>query len=141
MKYLLFPLCFLLFGYMSPVGKTENTIEIRAITDTIPVVLPSEFSDDYGIRYSISDLVWLQQPSTSYHILRWNKEKQYVIAKNGVQNKSDAGLYTRIDYMKFSGMEPYTWGFCLSVYKAASDSVAEFGPNKTDRTNPRKGRM
>jgi len=109
------------------------------IADTIPVVIPASFSDDYGIKYTINDSLWIQHPSSRYHILRWDKERQYIIAKNNAQNKSDAGLYTRIDYMKFAGMEPYTWGFCLSVYNAATDSIAEFGPNKTDRANPRKG--
>lgn len=111
----------------------------QAIMDTIPVSLPAHFTDDYGIKYSITENLWIQEPSAKYHILWWDKEKQYLIAKNDAKNKSDAGLYTRIDYMQFKGMEPYTWGFCLSVYNAATDSIAAYGPNKTDRSNPRKG--
>lgn len=107
--------------------------------DTIPVQLPARFTDDYGIRYTVSDTLWMQHPSAKYHILRWNKEQQFIIARNDINNATDQGLYTRIDYIKFSGMEPYTWGFCLSTYNAVSDSLAEFGPNKTDRANPRKG--
>jgi len=139
MKYLLFFTCFILFGYNYPVSTKRISLNEKNTTDTIPVILPAVLSDDYGIKYTISDSLWLQQPSSRYHILRWNKEKQYIIAKNGAQNKSDPGLYTRIDYMQFTGMEPYTWGFCLSVYNAVTDSIAEFGPNKTDRLNPRKG--
>lgn len=120
----------------------EKTVVItgtHVIKDTLPFQLPASFTDDYDIKYTISDSLWLQHPSAKYHIIRWNKEQQYLIARNGMDNKSEPGLYTRIDYMKFSGMAPYTWGFCLSVYNAASDSLAEFGPNKTDRANPRKG--
>lgn len=107
--------------------------------DTIPVQLPASFMDDYGIRYTISDTLWMQLPSAKYHIIRWNREQQYVIAKNDNNNPSDQGLYTRIDYMRFSNMEPFKWGFCLSNFKAATDSLAEFEPTKTDRLNPRKG--
>jgi hypothetical protein len=139
MKYISVLSCFLLLSFSYPFEqKVIGTAEINA-KDTIPVILPAVFSDDYGIKYSITDSLWIQHPSSKYHVLRWNKEKQYIIAKNDGQNKSDAGLYTRIDYMLFSGMKPYTWGFCLSVYNAVSDSIAEFGPNKTDRANPRKG--
>lgn len=139
MKYILILFCFLSAGFSYPVQQCRTGIDGTHVADTIPVTMPAVFLDDYGIRYTISDSLWIQHPSSRYHILRWDKEKQYIIARNDAQNKSDAGLYTRIDYMKFTGMEPYTWGFCLSVYKAVSDSIAEFGPNKTDRSNPRKG--
>ena len=63
---------------------------------------------------------------------------QYLVAKNDSANKEDANKYTRIDYMTFTGMEPYNWGFCLTVYDAETDEIAE----KTayvDRKNPKKG--
>ena len=40
--------------------------------------------------------------------------------------------------MTFSNMEPYFWGFCLTVYDAATEKIAK----KTayvDRKNPKKG--
>lgn len=107
--------------------------------DTIPFALPATFMDDYNVRYRISDSLWIQEPSATYHIIRWNLKEQYVIARNGLKNPSDTGLYTRIDYMKFNNMEPYRWGFCLSTFDAKSDSLAEFTPTHTDRLNPRKG--
>lgn len=139
MKCIAIVFCVLLTGFAYPFPTTVTVPVLQQSMDSIPAILPASFVDDYGIKYSINDSLWLQHPSSHYSILRWNKEQQYIIAKNGAQNKTDAGLYTRIDYMKFTGMEPYTWGFCLSVYNAVSDSIAEFGPNKTDRTNPRKG--
>lgn len=140
MKYLVFLV--IMFGLFSFIEPTPNqTIRFNQILsiDTIPVGLPATFMDDYGIKYAISDTLWLQQPKTKYHILRWNKKEQYLIARNGMDNSSDKGLYTRIDYVKFEHMEPYLWGFCLSIYKASSDSLAEFGSTNTDKLNPRKG--
>ncbi len=96
------------------------------------------FIDDYGITYDINDTLWVQNPSMKFHIIKWNAEKQYLVAKNDSSNKSDANKYTRIDYMTFTGMEPWIWGFCLTVYDAETDEIAE----KTayvDRQNPKKG--
>ncbi|MEJ5996018.1 hypothetical protein WG904_16440 [Pedobacter sp. Du54] len=103
-----------------------------------PAFALGSFTDDYGISYSINDSLWIQNPSTKFHIIKWNIEKQYLVAKNDVGNKEDANKYTRIDYMTFTGMEPYKWGFCLTAYNAESDEIAE----KTayvDRLNPKKG--
>ena len=96
------------------------------------------FTDDYGITFTINDTLWVQNGYAKYHIIKWNKKKQYLIARNDVNNKSDGNKYTRIDYMKFNNMEPFLWGFCLTVYKAETDKIAE----KTaiaDRKNPKKG--
>ena len=68
-------------------------------------------TDDYGIKYTINDSVWFQNPNMKFHILKWNSEMQYLVAKNDSTNKEDANKYTRIDYMTFTGMEPYNWGF------------------------------
>jgi hypothetical protein len=106
--------------------------------DTLPTWVKGDFEDDYGIRYNINDSVWTQLPKTRYHILKLNSEEQYVIARNDAKNPSEAGLFTRIDYMAFNNMEPFLWGFCLSVYNAKSDSLAET-TYKADRQNPRKG--
>jgi len=96
------------------------------------------FIDDYGITYSITDSLWTQNLTMKFHIIKWNAEKQYLVAKNDAGNKEDANKYTRIDFMTFTGMEPYKWGFCLTAYNAESDEIAE----KTayvDRLNPKKG--
>lgn len=119
--------------------ETPIKVVRHKITDTIPAILPSNFVDDYGIQYNISDTLWLQQPDARYEILRWNLEEKYLIARNGKNNPSDEGLFTRIDYVKLDKMQPFTWAFCLTTFNAKTDSLAEFGPNKTDRMNPRKG--
>ena len=108
------------------------------VTDTIPAFVKGNFMDDYGIRYNITDSLWTQKPGIKYHIIKWNIKEQYLIAKNDDKNPSEAGLYSRIDYMPLKNIQPFGWGFCLTVYNAKTDSIAEFS-TKADRENPKKG--
>ena len=117
--------------------KTEND-QPKHATDIIPGFVIGNFMDDYGIRYHITDSLWLQRPNIKYHIIRWNVKEQYLIARNDDANPGEKGLYSRIDYMQFNNMEPFLWGFCLTVYNAASDSLAEFTAH-ANRHNPMKG--
>lgn len=122
-------------------GKKESSKVVdsdRLTADSIPSLLAGKFIDDYGICYTITDSVWIQHPKSRYHILRWNYAGQYIIAKNDSANTSGAGLFTRIDYTFLTDMEPFQWGFCLSVYDAKSESMAE-GGYRADRKNPRTG--
>lgn len=110
----------------------------RLMVDSIPSLLAGKFIDDYGISYTVTDSVWTQHPNSRYYILKWNYAEQYIIAKNDSANNSGAGLFTRIDYTMLDGMGPYQWGFCLSVYDAKSESMAE-GGYRADKKNPRTG--
>ncbi|MFT3980284.1 MAG: hypothetical protein QM687_07435 [Ferruginibacter sp.] len=96
------------------------------------------FTDDYNIRYSINNNSFIQHPGVRYHLLLYNKEEQYFIARNDSANVSDGGLYTRIDIMRFSNMEPWRWGFCLTAYRAP-DMATAIRTAAADRSNPRKG--
>jgi hypothetical protein len=82
--------------------------------------------------------LWLQLPRTRFHIIRWNLSKQYLIAKNDVHNPGDGGQYTRIDFMQFTDMEPWKWGYCLTAYNAKTDAEAE-ATAAADREHPKKG--
>ncbi len=123
-------------GFPSP-GNT-GIQQFNKPTDTIPSIFIGNFTDDYGIRYNVTDSLFLQRPGIKYHIIRWNVKEQFIIARNDMDNPSEKGLYSRIDYMQFKNMEPFLWGFCLTVYNAANDSIAEFSV-KADRINPKKG--
>ena len=105
---------------------------------SIPSFTRGNFMDDYGILYTINRILWTQHPGIKYHILKWNTKEQYIIARNDTNNPSEAGLYTRIDYMSFENMEPFSWGFCLTVYNAKTDTETETKA-KADRQNPKKG--
>ena len=104
----------------------------------MPSALLGSFKDDYGIAYTITSKVWVQSKRIKYHLLQYNKEEEFFIAKNDDANPSDGGLYTRIDIMYFENMEPWQWGYCLTAYKASTMQEA-MNTATADRANPRKG--
>lgn len=126
---------FLLFLSMFSIGDEKT---VHRVDEKIPALFKGNFVDDYGIRYTVNDTMFTQLPRTKYHIIKWNVKDQYIVARNDNQNPGEGGLYTRIDYMQFSNMEPWKWGFCLSVYDAKTDIIAETTA-KADRQNPMKG--
>lgn len=129
MRFILLPALLLL---------TTCTTLRKATGPVLPQWMKGVFSDDYGIRYTITDTVFSMEGSAKYHILTWNERDQYLLARNDSSNKTDKGLYTRLDYMKFAGMEPYTWGYCFTVYNAV-DTVTALRQAAADRNNPKKG--
>lgn len=104
----------------------------------VPETLIGSFKDDYGSEYQISNTEWRQGNGIKYHLLLYNKSDKYFIAKNDSANPSDGNLYNRIDIMYFENMEPWRWGYCLTVYKATSVEEA-INTAAADRLNPRKG--
>lgn len=118
--------------------KAEASGIPAVISDTIPAVLKGDFVDDYDIQYSLNDSLFLMHPKAKYHIVRWNTTEQYFIARNDTANVSEKDLYTRVDYMLFKEMEPWLWGFCLTVYDAKTAEQAE-AKAAADRLNPKIG--
>ena len=92
---------------------------------TPPSMLLGDFVDDYGIGHRIDANEWLQRPDTRYRVVAWHTDAQYLIAQNDATNRSDAGRWTRIDWIALPGMPPYTWAFCLSAWEAATQADAE----------------
>ena len=107
-------------------------------TQQLPGWLKGNFDDDYGMSYTVSDSVFVMEGAARYRILQWNEKEQYLLAQNDTSNKSDKGLYTRIDYMQFTGMEPFTWGYCFTVFNAPTLAAA-LKAAAADRANPRTG--
>ena len=107
-------------------------------SDSIPVRFSGNFTDDYGIHYTITDTLWTQHSGINYHIIKWDTIGQYLLAKNDSHNPGEANLYTRIDYMWFENMAPFYWGFCLTVYDAKTPEEAETKA-RANRENPKKG--
>ena len=138
MKLFFLVLSFLLIISLYKTSNSTVHNNLKPVTDSIPAHLLGNFIDDYDIHYTISDSLWIQHPDVKYHILKWNTKEQYILARNDAANPSEAGLYTRIDYMSFTGMKPWLWGFCLAVYNAKSTTIAETAA-QADRQNPKKG--
>lgn len=97
-----------------------------------------QFEDDYGIEYRISTTQFIQEPKIVYKILEWNTKEQYIITQNAATNPSEPSLFTRIDYVALSDMEPFSWGFCYTTYNAASASAAK-ATTAADKANLKKG--
>lgn len=100
--------------------------------------LPGSFKDDYGSVYKITEQEWKHGKSIKYHLLQYNKDEHYFIARNDDANPTGTGLYTRINIMYFENMEPWRWGYCLTACKAATmhDAV---NTTAADKANPQKG--
>ena len=116
----------------------QRSPSVETLTGTPPSLLLGDFKDDHGNRFTITPQAWLQHPGTRYHVVRWETEAQYLLAQNDSANASDGGLWTRIDWMEFSEMAPYHWGFCLSAYAAPTAAEAE-ATAIAERESPRTG--
>ncbi len=71
-------------------------------------------------------------------MVEWHPHAQYLVAQNDASNASDAGLWTRIDWIALPDMAPYAWGFCLSAYAAPTQVDAE-RTTIARRDDPRTG--
>ncbi|GAB5534490.1 MAG: hypothetical protein Rubg2KO_07390 [Rubricoccaceae bacterium] len=110
-----------------------------------PMAFPptGEFVDDYGIRYTIGPYAWTQHTSSPHanatvHVTDWNADRQFAIAQNDADNATDAGLWTRIDWVRLDGTDGYTWAYCYAVYDAATRNDAVTAP-PSGRKTPRTG--
>jgi hypothetical protein len=103
-----------------------------------PDFLTGEFVDDYGIRYSIAPEKWVHLPNAGYHIVEWQIDEQFLIARNAASNPSDGNLWTRIDWVELTNGGEYEWAFCYATYNAASAQAAREAP-PSQRDTPRVG--
>jgi len=116
-------------------------IQVGAGPDDPPPSILGTFEDDYGNRFTISDSLWLHEPATGYDIVQWRGSERFAVARNASTNTSDPGLWTRINWVELQGpdaVEPWSWGFCLSTWNAASFSDAR-ETRIADRSDPRTG--
>ncbi|MDX2184830.1 MAG: hypothetical protein SFW08_12715 [Gemmatimonadaceae bacterium] len=105
---------------------------------TPPRWMFGDFRDDYGNRFTVSDSAFVQLPSGRYRITEWHVAEQFFIAQVESPRSSDRGKWVRIDWMPFSDMAPYRWGFCLTAWDAPSAAAARATP-AANRTTPRTG--
>lgn len=107
-----------------------------------PAFVLGDHVDDYELAYEITPTDWVQRPGGRYRILHWRTapdgQTGYLIAQNDSANATDAGLWTRIDWLRLDGMEPYLWAFCLSTYDAPTQQTAE-ASDVADTDAPRTG--
>ena len=127
-----------LFIFCEQQAFSQSVGTTHSIRTRLPTLLKGTFEDDYGIRYTINDSLWIQHPNAKYHIINCDTTEQYLLVQNDTANKTDGGLFTRIDYMNFTRMEPFRWGFCLTIYNANTLEKAK-ATLLADRKNPKVG--
>ena len=128
----------ILFTLCNQQTFSQSTDTTHPAKKSLPAFLKGTFEDDYGERYTINDTLWIQYPGAKYHIITYDTTEQYLLVQNDKANKTDGGLFTRIDYMNFTGMEPYRWGFCLTIYNTNTLEKAK-ATLIADRKNPKTG--
>jgi len=104
----------------------------------IPLALMGAFVDDYGIRYVVSEESWRQGEYASHEIVEWNVQERFLIARNDAENRTEASLWTRIDWVLLASGTDFEWAFCYAVYDAESAAAARAGAS-SDRDHPRSG--
>ena len=102
-----------------------------------PLVLGA-FTDDYNASHAVSATEWRHGSRARYRIVKWNTAGQYFIAQNDTANPGDGGLWSRVDWLRLEGMPPWTWGYCLTAYKAPTADSAE-ATRIANRSTPRTG--
>jgi ABC-type transport system substrate-binding protein len=109
-----------------------------ATTAVPPAMLLGAFEDDYREPHAITATAWRHGAGTTYRIVEWHPDSQFLVARNAPDNASERNRWTRIDWVRLSEMPPYEWAFCLSVYDAATRAVALAAP-QANRATPRTG--
>lgn len=93
-----------------------------------PPALLGEWVDDYGIRSLITDTLWVQLPSATYRVVRWEAGEQFLVAQNHPENPADGRLYTRMDWVPLPESAPWEWAYCLATWDANSAEGAAAAP-------------
>ncbi len=106
--------------------------------DDPPAELLGTFEDDYGNRFTITPDAWLHESDTRYEVAEWRASRGYLVARNGADNPTDPGLWTRIDWIELDDMAPWGWAFCLTTWNAGSYADAR-SVDTVDRAAPRTG--
>lgn len=134
----LFKSTFLLAMLALAAACAKAPVSTQATASRAPAELLGNFADDYGNSFRIADSLFEQLPRGRFRIVEWNLGEQYFIAQNGDTNPGDAGLWTRIDWMRLPDMAPYIWAFCMTAYRAPTEAAARATPS-ANRATPRTG--
>ena len=101
-----------------------------------PALVLGDFGDDHGHLYRITREAFEMLPRTRHHIVAWQPDRQFLIARADSTASAPRGSWLRIDWMALSGMAPYTWAYCFTAYSAPTADSARV-TRSADRTTPR----
>ncbi|NNF02848.1 MAG: hypothetical protein HKN17_00170 [Rhodothermales bacterium] len=125
----------------STVEEVVAIMEFATLADD----LEGEFEDDYDSTHRIDASTWVHgvhgTSPARYHVMHWNADERFAVARNGESNAYAPGMWTRIDWMsleEIDGISPYTWAYCLTSFEAPTFDAALSAP-PADRTAPMTG--
>ena len=107
-------------------------------TERPAALVIGDYVDDYNTNHTLTSKEWRHGSRARYHIVKWNDTAQYFIARNDSSNPGDAGLWSRVDWVRLDGMAPWTWAYCMSAFKAPTADSAE-STRGANRSTPRTG--
>ncbi len=102
-----------------------------------PAFMLGSFVDDYDVRYRVTPDLFLHGMRTRYEIAEWHVDERYFIARQRADS-TGRSPWVRVDWMEFTGMPPYTWGYCFTKYDATSAASARAAA-PARRDTPRTG--
>ncbi|HRN52513.1 MAG TPA: hypothetical protein PK788_03405 [Gemmatimonadaceae bacterium] len=102
-----------------------------------PALVIGRFVDDYDIRYEVTPTTFRHGSRTRYRIAEWHVRERFFVAQQEPDSTGRAP-WVRVDWMEFSGMPPYTWGYCFTVYGATTAAAARTAA-PANRETPRTG--
>jgi hypothetical protein len=102
-----------------------------------PQLVLGRFVDDYGTRYEVTPTTFRHGSRTRYRITEWHVRERFFVAQQEPDSTGHAP-WVRVDWMEFSEMPPYTWGYCFTVYDATTAAAARSAA-PADRDAPRTG--
>ncbi len=108
------------------------------VAGTAPALVTGDFTDDYRGSFSISDTLWFQRPANRFRVVEWHVRERFLIAQNAADDPTAPNRWTRIDWLSLDDAGPYTWGFCLTAYRALSREAARDTP-PPKRDTPKSG--
>ena len=86
-------LCFLI------VLAIPRAVFAQADEYAAPAERSGRFVDDYGTEYEITDTLWSHGRNARYRIVEWSPSGMYLLARHHADNPSEAGRWTRIDWV------------------------------------------
>lgn len=95
------------------------------------------FVDDYGMRYEITDTTWAQDPGALYRVMHTPPDERVLFLRQSGTDSTSA-RWTRVEWMEFEDMAPWTWGYCYAAWDEPDMEAARAAP-PADRSSPRTG--
>lgn len=128
----------LLFGILGCLAAQVAVPELAAQPVAAPpAFVLGRFVDDYDISYVVTPELFQHGTRTRYRIVEWHVAEQFFVAQQ-VADSTGRAPWVRVDWLEFTGMPPYTWGYCFTKYDAASAEIARAAP-PAQRETPRTG--